>query len=421
MKHSAVARKLRGQIQHFSGIFYPRFSKPKTRFIAQMIYGIQASQDVKLSRIVRSLGEEILPKKTEERLSYHLGTQGMGEKINEIVAEHGARRVHKDTLIIIDPTDIKKSYAKRMPYLGKVRDGNTGELVNGYWMCAAVACERGGRRMVPLQQKLWSAEAPDFVSENYQMMKMIGTIQRATNKRGIYMMDRGGDRAEFINYFLHNELRFIIRLVGTRKLVFRGKQRVAAEIGRGCKRPYAETIVKEEKGREKTYHIEYGFRPVRMPGRREQLYLVVVKGIGEEPLLFLTNVDVKKNRRSVWFIVSSYFTRWLIEEVIRFLKQSYRLEDMRVLNYERLRNLVALVLAAAYFSAAWLGESLKLKILATRVAKAAKRFFGVPDFHYYALADGIAVLLTRLGKWGRKPHEVIHDWQRHQQLLFADA
>ena len=47
-----------------------------------------------------------------------------------------------------------------------------------------------------------------------------------------------------------------------------------------------------------------------------------------------------------------------MEETIRFIKQSYRLEDLRVLTYERLRNLAALVMATAYFTAAWLGHSL---------------------------------------------------------------
>jgi len=35
--------------------------------------------------------------------------------------------------------------------------------------------------------------------------------------------------------------------------------------------------------------------------------------------------------------------------------------------------------------------------LSTRVSRVAKRFFGVPEFHYYALADGISMLLSRLG------------------------
>jgi len=125
------------------------------------------------------------------------------------------------------------------------------------------------------------------------------------------------------------------------------------------------------------------------------LALVVVRGFGEKPLL-LTNVAVSDSRRSLWFIVEGCLTRWLVEEAIRFIKQSYRLEDMRVLCYERLRNLAALVMAAAYFTAIRLGESLKLAVLATRVAQVARRFFGVPDFHYYALADGVARLLSRL-------------------------
>jgi hypothetical protein len=67
-----------------------------------------------------------------------------------------------------------------------------------------------------------------------------------------------------------------------------------------------------------------------------------------------------------------------------------------VLHYDRLRNLTALVMATAYFAAGWLGDSLKLAVLASRVLKVAKRFFGVPEFHYYALADGMRVLLSRL-------------------------
>jgi hypothetical protein len=140
-------------------------------------------------------------------------------------------------------------------------------------------------------------------------------------------------------------------------------------------------------------------RPVKLPGRDEQLYLVVVRGFGEEPLLLLTNVALQPTRKSLWAIVQGYIARWLVEETIRFIKQSYQVEDIRVLHYERLRNLMALVLAAVYFSAVWLGESLKLAVLATRVAQVAKRFFGVPDFHYYALADGIATLFSHLGAW----------------------
>ena len=51
--------------------------------------------------------------------------------------------------------------------------------------------------------------------------------------------------------------------------------------------------------------------------------------------------------------------------------------------------------AAAFFTAVVLGTRVKLHILATRLPTAAKRLFGVPDFRYYGLADGIAEVCGR--------------------------
>ncbi|MGH8531085.1 MAG: transposase [Nevskiales bacterium] len=413
-----VARRLREQIGQFSGIFSPRFSKPQAKFVEQMLYGIQASQDVKLSSIGRALGEEISLKKITERFSHHLALAGLGQSLNEIVVADAARRVHEETLIIVDPTDIRKSYAQKMPFLATVRDGSTGELVQGYWSCVALACEPESRRVIPLHQRLWSAEAPDFASENAEILGVITTVAQATAGRGIYVVDRGGDRRALFDALLDKGWRFIVRLKGDRNLRVRGGTRLAREVARGCRMRYAERIVRGESGEQKSVRIEYGFRRVQLPGRAEPLGLVVVRGLGEEPLLLLTSVAVRASRRSLWQIVSGYFTRWLVEEVIRFIKQSYRLEELRVLDYERLRNLVALVLAAAYFSAVWLGQSLKLAVLATHVTKVAKRFFGVPDFHYYALADGIAVLLSKLGRWLPDSRARLCDTGQLQPSLF---
>lgn len=401
MNHRQVAGQVRAQLEKFSGIFSPRFTKPQGDFVTEMIYGIQASQDVKLSAISRALEEEIATKKTEERLSRHLKVPGMAQSINVAIAAHAAARVRPDTLIIIDPTDVRKRYAERMPYLARIRDGSCEEFGNGYWGCMAVACEVDKRRVIPLHQRLWSAEAPDFVSENAQLLEVIDTIRGPTQGRGIYVMDRGGDRMKLFNPLLDRKLRFIIRLTGDRNLIWRGHERLAKDIGRDCAMQYAESVIKEGLETEQRFALEYGMRAVKLPGREEQLHLVVVRGFGEDPLLLLTNVAVAPSRKAIWAIVKGYIARWLVEETIRFIKQSYHLEDMRVLHYERLRNLMALVLAAVYFSAVWLGESLKLAVLATRVTQVAKRLFGVPDFHYYALADGIATLFNRLGPWQR--------------------
>ncbi len=56
-------------------------------------------------------------------------------------------------------------------------------------------------------------------------------------------------------------------------------------------------------------------------------------------------------------------TRWRIEETIRFMKQSYQLEDVRLLRYTRLQNLMVLLTAVLYFTAVDLGIRIKLRVL----------------------------------------------------------
>ena len=90
-----------------------------------------------------------------------------------------------------------------------------------------------------------------------------------------------------------------------------------------------------------------------------------------------------------------YLTRWKIEETFRFVKQSYNLEGIRVPRYQRLKTLVLLMTAAAYFATAFLGPKLKLKILCEKLLIISQRFFGIPPFRFYALADGISTILSR--------------------------
>jgi hypothetical protein len=112
-------------------------------------------------------------------------------------------------------------------------------------------------------------------------------------------------------------------------------------------------------------------------------------------MMLLTNLEMRRDRMTLWWAVSAYLTRWRIEEAIGFIKQSYDLEDIRVLAFGRLRNMVALVNAVAFFTAVVLGTKMKLAILATHLITAAKRLFGVPDFRLYAIANGIREACAR--------------------------
>ena len=62
-------------------------------------------------------------------------------------------------------------------------------------------------------------------------------------------------------------------------------------------------------------------------------------------------------------------------------------------SYISIRNIVVLVLAVTYFASVYLGQNIKLKMLVERIFLVSKRFFGVPSFFNYAIADGIYNLL----------------------------
>jgi len=392
-----VRSRLKAQLTKFSLELCEGLTKPLTKFVSQMLFGIQSSQDVKLSNIARSLQEEMALIRTEKRLSRNLKSAELEKELTPQLVRMGSPRVQPNTVLALDLSDIRKEYAQKMEHLATVRDGSTGELHQGYWLCDVTAAEVNGSEIVPLYQKLFSVEAQDFTSENAEVLAAIDLVRTHTQGRGIWTIDRGGDRKKLLEPLLDRGERFVIRSTGKRTVIDRRRlQGSVAEVAGRCRLRHQARIIKIQDGHEKTYELRYGAEPIRLPGRSEELWLVVVAGFGEEPLLLLTDLPVAaRDSPSLWWIVQIYLTRWKIEETFRFVKQSYNLEDIRVMKYQRLKNLVILVTAVAYFAATFLGQQMKLRILCEKLLIISQRFFGIPPFRFYALADGIRRILSQ--------------------------
>jgi hypothetical protein len=209
-------------------------------------------------------------------------------------------------------------------------------------------------------------------------------------------MDRDRDRRKLLESLLERRERFVIRSTGQRMVLDRQCHRLTIHhLSAKCRLRNQAKIIKPENGQEGVYTLRYSAELFRLPGREEELLLVVVAGFGQEPLLLLTNLCGVRDSASLLWIAQIYLTRWKIEETFRFVIQSDRLEDIRVLRYQRLKNLVLLMTAAAYFAPAFLGQKLKLKILCEKLLIISRRFFGIPPFRFYALADGIRNILSR--------------------------
>ena len=70
-----IREKVNEQLVKFSDKLSEGLKKTKKKFIHQMLFGIQASKDIKLSEISRSLEKDIRLIKTENRLSRNLKEQ----------------------------------------------------------------------------------------------------------------------------------------------------------------------------------------------------------------------------------------------------------------------------------------------------------------------------------------------------------
>jgi len=414
---SKLTSKVKTQMTRFVRRLTQGWGRVEGRFVSEMIYGLQAARDVKLSEISRTLNESIRLIKTENRLSRNLASRDRTDPINRRLAFEAAGQVNDDTVLAIDLGDITKKYAKHMEHLATVRDGSEKKLAPGYWLCEVVAADPYDDKILPVYGALYSASAEGFRSENEEIFRAMRTVSAATDRRGIYAIDRGGDRRQILHFALENGLRFVICQRGDRHLLTRaGKKVPAGKVAWRCRFKEKREVVLERDGEREKKTLRVGVVKVRLPERPESpLWLVVIKGLSANPVLLLTNVAPPLEGGHGMWIADMYLTRWKCEETYRFLKQVYGLEDIRVRSYASLRSLYALLHAVFYFVSGILGSKAKLNLIFKKVCEKAKRFYEIATFYQYAVADGLHRLLFA----SRHPPPPPPKPSRQQLLSFA--
>ena len=242
MNDSIIAFRAKEQLGKFLGKVFAHFSKPKKKFLADMLYGIQASGDTRLSSVMRAINDAPdMRHAVEKRLSRNVANEDIGDEIDKAILAEGARHVRDDSLILVDPTEIRKEFGLRMEHVTMVRDASRSSkegrevLVHGYHGCMAVACQNGRRKTVPLALKLWSSRAPGHLGENDEVLKLIAAIMAATGGKGTLVYDRGGDRPAFYKAFIENGWDFIVRMTGRNVLSWNGLHEIHW-LGRHVKR-----------------------------------------------------------------------------------------------------------------------------------------------------------------------------------------
>src|SRR5690606_785158 len=96
------------------------------------------------------------------------------------------------------------------------------------------------------------------------------------------------------------------------------------------------------KGKESKVVVYASHLNVKVTANKEPVWLVLVYGLGEKPMMLATNKPIK-NKEDLKGIVYTYMSRWRIEEYFRFKKQSFNFENFRVRNLKAINNLNSLL------------------------------------------------------------------------------
>lgn len=391
---SLLCNRFKAQVKKFSGIITKGFSKPHKGFIAEMLYGIQKAKDIKLSNISRALNESIALIKTEDRLSRNLGSKDFSEAINHQLCRLASNKLCDDDVIAIDPGDIAKPYAKKMEHLCNIWDGDKKEKARGYHLCQIVIANTEHTKVIPAYSHAWSSQEDGYTDKSSEIFKAIDTLTQYTGNKGIWAIDREGDSNEIIEKFLDDKKTFVTRLKYNRNVFFNKSIYTMQNFTKKIETPFSAILINHDDGKEKKTLINYGAARIQLNGIKETFIALVVKGFGENPMVLITNQELSiYDADQTYKILDNYLTRWKCDETYRYIKQAYNMEDVRVRKLIAIKNMVAITMATAYFAVIYMGESLKRNVMKEKIFFLSKRFFAIPVFFCYAMADGIYNLL----------------------------
>ena len=392
INYSRMGYEIKRDFSKFALKISQNLKRPQQKFVMQMLYGILAGNKVHLSEIARSLNESITLKKTIDRLSRNLKqfsfTQQVMQEYIALVKNH----VKDDyAVIIIDNSDIAKPASQKLEALSEVRDGSTGEITKGYQTIEAAILSKTSKMPIPVYEKVFSAAEHGFISETHENLCCLKALSENFSPKCVRTLDRGFDANEYYRYFLTRGKRFIIRAKKNRSVTYKDKTINIMELASLYKGAYRMDF-KDKKG--KKVECKMSCIPVKLcEFPKKDLTLVVVYGLGKEPMLLLTNLNIQEKKKLCQIITKVYLMRWRIEEYFKFKKQQFEFEDIRLMSLQSIRNMnFFATLAVGYI--ALTSEVHSGSMYLAELKECAKRIYEIPKFIFYALGYAIETILS---------------------------
>lgn len=393
IKRKALMESISSNLHNFLKKIGKNLSVPDKKFLRDGTIGLIRAGKPIVCQMARHLPNQRTKFLSRlDRLEAHLGENAKFDNdIKAELPEFWLPFITDDTPIILDLSDIAKPSAKMMDYLATVRDGSTGKLVKGYWLVELYA-SLSRKNPVPILLEPFSHEEPCSPGQNPEVLKAVHKIFALTGNRGVLVMDRGFDGWVMFEDWLENKYRFVTRLVGNRHLLrfYSDSEQWlpirSDELAEQIQTPYRFSKLVKRRGKPGFSISQIGWAKVRLPGRDEDLTLVVSRLTGvDKPMMLLTNLPVE-NIKDAKRIMCFYIRRWECEEGIRFLKSQVNLEKIRTFRWSAICRLVLLaVLVMIYLC--WLVE--EHPNICHRLIYLSQPLPDNPDFLLYRLLGGL--------------------------------
>lgn len=382
--------KMKRKILTFSNKISKRLTKPQQKFTADITYGILASGSCLLTDVADHLHEDSRKINTVDRLSRHLGT-GIPAEAASAYLQAVKKWIPSEPVIHIDDSDVVKPDGYKFESLGIVRDGSEctstkNVYKKGYHVTEACVLT-ASNHPVSIFSRIHSSSEKDYRSANSitfdAMEQGAALFEKAT-----FCMDRGYDDNKMFLKLDGLEQDYVIRLTSKRKLLYHNKWTPATELRDRRKGKIKTSVFYRGKDHEAYLsHVK-----VQITASRKDIYLVLVYGITEHPMMLATNKELR-SKEDVIRVARIYFSRWKIEEYFRCKKQIFQFENFRVRKLHAINALNFYITVCMAFLAmiSMDSESNALKAAIIKTANPVKeKVF----FCYYRLAKGISGILS---------------------------
>ena len=382
--------QMKRKILTFSNKISKCLSKPEKKFTADITYGMLASGSCLLTDVVDKLHEPSKKINVVDRLSKHLD-KGTPASAAASYLQQVRNWVPADPVIHIDDSDVVKPDGYKFESLGIVRDGSESTSTKnvykkGYHVTEACVLTTSNHP-VSIFSKIHSSAEKGYKSANVITFEAMEQ-GAALFKRATFCMDRGYDDNKMFLKLDDLEQDYVIRLTSKRKLLYHNKWTPATEL-RDRRKGKIKTSV-FYRGKEHEAYLSHV--RVQITASRKDIYLVLVYGITEHPMMLATNKEIK-SKEDVLRVARIYFSRWKIEEYFRCKKQMFQFENFRVRKLHAINALNFYITVCMAFLAmvSMEPESNALKIAIIKTANPVKeKVF----FCYYRLAKGISGILS---------------------------